>query len=334
MPPCCPPGSSDFVDHVVPILQRARPVPHRVHRPDAARALRAAPPGQRVRRAGPGAGMTTVERPAADIVELRPVNADLFRALLRRQATSVTVVTAVARATDPACLGGRRAHPGRASPPPRSRRCRWTRRWSRSASAATSSSWPVLARAEHVAVHLLGRRAAGGRPVFATSGIDRFAAYPDWTTGPFGVPLLGGVLARLLCRVVHRVPAGDHTLVIAEPLALGDGGDGAPLVHHRGGYTTAARRCRRERHHRARPARAGPGRPGPAVPGGPHGQHVHRRAGHRRAGRGDPRPDPVRADRVQRPAVAGAAAALGGGPRRGCCRTSRRATGRRRPARR
>jgi hypothetical protein len=27
--------------------------------------------------------------------------------------------------------------------------------------------------------------------------------------------------------------------VIAEPLALGDGGDGAPLVHHRGGYTTA-----------------------------------------------------------------------------------------------
>ncbi|WP_407664853.1 ATP-binding cassette domain-containing protein [Micromonospora tarensis] len=29
-------------------------VPHRVHRPDAARALRSAPPGQRVRRAGPG----------------------------------------------------------------------------------------------------------------------------------------------------------------------------------------------------------------------------------------------------------------------------------------
>ncbi|MFF5200023.1 flavin reductase family protein [Micromonospora sp. SD19] len=183
--------------------------------------------------------MTTVERPSAGAVELRPVNGDLFRALLRRQATSVTVVTAVARGTEPACLGGIGA-PIRAGftatsftsvslDPPLVSFCLGT----------ASSSWPVVARAEHVAVHLLAAGQREAATVFATSGIDRFAAYPHWTSGPFGVPLLGGVLARLLCRVVHRVPAGDHSLVIAEPLALGDGGDGAPLVHHRGGYTTA-----------------------------------------------------------------------------------------------
>ncbi|MGQ5259898.1 flavin reductase family protein [Micromonospora sp. ZYX-F-536] len=183
--------------------------------------------------------MTTVERPPTDLADLRPVDRNLLRAVLRRQATSVTVVTAVARATDPARPGGTGA-PLRAGftatsftsvslDPPLVSFCL----------GVDSSSWPVLARAEHVAVHLLAEGQREAARIFATSGIDRFAAYPDWTAGPFGVPLLTGVLARLLCRVVHRVPAGDHSLVIAEPLAVGDGGDGAPLVHHRGGYTTA-----------------------------------------------------------------------------------------------
>ncbi|SBT37206.1 flavin reductase family protein [Micromonospora auratinigra] len=172
--------------------------------------------------------------------ELLPVDRDTFRALLRRQASTVTVVTAVARGTaDPSCLGGL-AEPVRAGftatsftsvslHPPLVSFCL----------GVESSSWPVLARAEHVAVHLLAAGQREAARVFATSGIDRFAAYPHWTAGPFGLPLLDGVLGRLLCRVVRRVPAGDHTLVLAEPLALGAGEDGDPLVHHRGGYTTA-----------------------------------------------------------------------------------------------
>ncbi|MEH1164386.1 flavin reductase family protein [Micromonospora sp. CPCC 205539] len=183
--------------------------------------------------------MTTVERPRMDAAELRPVDRDLFRRLLRRQATSVTVVTGVARGTAPACLDGV-GPPIRAGftatsftsvslDPPLVSFCLGT----------DSSSWPVLARAEHVAVHLLAAGQQDAARIFATSGIDRFAAFPDWTAGPFGVPLLRGVLARLFCRVVHRIPAGDHTVMIAEPLALGDGGDGAPLVHHWGDHASA-----------------------------------------------------------------------------------------------
>ncbi|WP_328338523.1 flavin reductase family protein [Micromonospora sp. NBC_00421] len=170
--------------------------------------------------------------------DLLPVDADLFRSLLRRQASTVTVVTAVARRPDPTGRG-RDLVPIRAGftatsftsvslDPPLVSFCL----------GVTSSSWPVLDRAEHVGVHLLGAGQTGVARIFATSGIDRFAAHRAWTPGPFGVPLLDGVLVRLLCRVVHRVPAGDHTLVIAEPLALGPGIDGDPLVHHRGSYTT------------------------------------------------------------------------------------------------
>ncbi|TWH69170.1 flavin reductase family protein [Micromonospora olivasterospora] len=83
------------------------------------------------------------------------------------------------------------------------------------------SSRQAIGRAEHLAVHLLpaGQRGAT-RPV-AAGHLDPFAADPGWQPGPFGVPLLDGALAVLLCRAVQQVPAGDHTLVLAEPLALG-----------------------------------------------------------------------------------------------------------------
>ncbi|WP_433350900.1 flavin reductase family protein [Micromonospora sp. CA-111912] len=175
-----------------------------------------------------------MDRPGAGTVELCPVDLNLLRALLRRQAATVTVVTA------PGPSAGR----GRPPLPPAG----FTATSFTSVSlepplvsfclARASSSWPAIERAEHVAVHLL---AAGQQQVartFATSGIDRFAAHRGWTAGPFGVPLVDGALAVLLCRVVHRVAAGDHTIVIAEPLALGSGEDGNPLVHHRAGFTT------------------------------------------------------------------------------------------------
>ncbi|MGC5329207.1 flavin reductase family protein [Micromonospora sp. DT62] len=182
--------------------------------------------------------MTTVEWSRQGDADLLPVDRDLFRALLRRQAATVTVVTAVAPGAAP-------GHPDASGGPVRAG---FTATSFTSVSldpplvsfclGTASSSWPVFARAEHVAVHLLGAHQREAARVFATGGIDRFAAYPHWTPGPFDVPLLTGALARLLCRVAHRVPVGDHTLFVVEPLALGGGEDGDPLVHHRGGYTT------------------------------------------------------------------------------------------------
>ncbi|MDT0490082.1 flavin reductase family protein [Streptomyces griseus] len=101
----------------------------------------------------------------------------------------------------------------------------------------SSSSWPVLAGAEHVGVHILGEHQQELAATFARSGADRFGPSTDWSSGPEGVPVLAGVPAWLVCRVVARVPAGDHRIVIAEAVAGDPSGAGQPLVYHQGRFT-------------------------------------------------------------------------------------------------
>jgi flavin reductase (DIM6/NTAB) family NADH-FMN oxidoreductase RutF len=149
-------------------------------------------------------------------------DADRFRGLLRRQASTVTVVTA----PGPAPAGFTATSFTSVSlHPPLVSFCL----------NRDSSSWPVVARAGHVAVHLLGAHQADVARRFATSGIDRFAGPTAWRDGPYGVPVLDGALAWLLCRVVERVTAGDHVVVLAEPLQGGHT-EGAPLLYHDGRY--------------------------------------------------------------------------------------------------
>ncbi|MFJ8580087.1 flavin reductase family protein [Micromonospora sp. NPDC093277] len=151
-----------------------------------------------------------------------PVDPDAFRALLRRQAASVAVVTA---AGDPPVGFTATSFTSVSLRPPLVSFCL----------ARSSSSWPTVAGARHVAVHLLGEGQREVARTFATSGIDRFAAHSGWRRGPYGVPLLDEPVAWLLCRVTQRVPAGDHAIVLAEPLS-GHHGDGAPLLYHMGRY--------------------------------------------------------------------------------------------------
>ncbi|MFD6416075.1 flavin reductase family protein [Streptomyces sp. NPDC060194] len=99
-----------------------------------------------------------------------------------------------------------------------------------------SSSWPAVARAEYVGVHVLGEHQRELAATFARSGADRFASPTRWRTGPRGVPVLDGVLAWLVCRVTARVPAGDHRVVIAEVVSGGTGESGRPLLYHQGGF--------------------------------------------------------------------------------------------------
>ncbi|MFE7466531.1 flavin reductase family protein [Streptomyces sp. NPDC057499] len=99
-----------------------------------------------------------------------------------------------------------------------------------------SSSWPVLAEAEHVGVHILGEDQRELAATFARSGADRFGPSTSWRSGPEGVPLLDGVLAWLVCRVVARVPAGDHRIVIAQAVAGDPAGSGRPLLYHQGRF--------------------------------------------------------------------------------------------------
>ena len=100
-----------------------------------------------------------------------------------------------------------------------------------------ASSWPAVSAAGHVGVHIVGDHQRELAATFARSGADRFGAPTSWREGPEGVPVLDDVLAWLVCRVVARVPAGDHRIVLAE-VVLGDpAGVGRPLLYHQGRFT-------------------------------------------------------------------------------------------------
>jgi len=99
-----------------------------------------------------------------------------------------------------------------------------------------ASSWPAISRAQYVGVHVLGEHQQELAATFARSGADRFGEPTGWWEGSEGVPVLDDVLAWLVCRIVTRVPAGDHRIVLAE-VVLGDSARaGRPLLYHQGRF--------------------------------------------------------------------------------------------------
>ncbi|MEU6217562.1 flavin reductase family protein [Streptomyces sp. NPDC047022] len=101
-----------------------------------------------------------------------------------------------------------------------------------------ASSWPAVSEAGHVGVHILGEHQEALAGTFARSGADRFGPPTVWREGPEGVPVLEGVLAWLVCRVVARVPAGDHRIVLAGVVHGDSSGEGRPLLYHQGRFNT------------------------------------------------------------------------------------------------
>jgi flavin reductase (DIM6/NTAB) family NADH-FMN oxidoreductase RutF len=153
------------------------------------------------------------------------VDADLFRALLRRHAAAVVVITAPG---EPPAGFTATSFTSVSLEPPLVSFCL----------AHSASAWPAVQAAATVAVHVLTQEQELVARTFATRGIDRFAAHGAWHPGPDGVPLLDGVLATIVCRVTRRVEAGDHTIVLASPELGEHHADvaAAPLVYHDGRY--------------------------------------------------------------------------------------------------
>ncbi|MGC9376850.1 flavin reductase family protein [Streptomyces sp. MH13] len=160
----------------------------------------------------------------SDLAAPRLATSDLLRSVFRRHAAGVAVITARGDA-GPVGFTATSLASVSAEPPLLS-----------FGIGSGSSSWPAVSAAEHVGVHLLGEHQQDLASTFARSGADRFAAPTAWRDGPEGVPVLDGVLAWLVCRVVGRVPAGDHRIVVAEVLLGDSAGAGRPLLYHQGRY--------------------------------------------------------------------------------------------------
>lgn len=156
-----------------------------------------------------------------------PITADAFRSVFRRHAAGVAVVTAASPA-GPAGFTATSLVSVSVDPPLLS-----------FGISSGASSWPAVSRAAYVGVHVLAGHQEDVAALFARSGADRFGPSTGWAAGPHGVPLLDGVAAWLVCRTVALVPAGDHRLVIAQPVAAEPEAAGAghgPLLYHQGAF--------------------------------------------------------------------------------------------------
>jgi len=73
---------------------------------------------------------------------------------------------------------------------------------------------------------------------FAQLEEDRFAGV-EYSLNEYGLPVLGGCVAHLVCRVYRIDPGGDHIIVLGE-VVKAEIHEAAPLLFFRGSYTTAA----------------------------------------------------------------------------------------------
>lgn len=83
-----------------------------------------------------------------------------------------------------------------------------------------SSQYDEWMTADGYVVHIVSADHTDLMTTFATSSADRFAG-TSWTPGLDDMPVLDEpVPVRLECRITHRLPAGDHTYLVAEVIAM------------------------------------------------------------------------------------------------------------------
>lgn len=146
----------------------------------------------------------------------------LLRRELGRWVTGVTVITTMDRQGLPLGKAANSFHTVSLSPP--------LVAWCVDVDSTRYDEWLA---AERYAVHVLGAHQHHLINRFAAKGGDKFTNL-DWEPGPGSVPLLAGSHLRLVCRVVDRHRAGDHTYLIGQIEQLDVDSGSAPLAFHRG----------------------------------------------------------------------------------------------------
>jgi 3-hydroxy-9,10-secoandrosta-1,3,5(10)-triene-9,17-dione monooxygenase reductase component len=99
----------------------------------------------------------------------------------------------------------------------------------------TSETWPLIERAGHFIVNILGQNQDELCRQFAAKRGDRFAATELLYTLQ-GNPVLAEAVAFLDCRVQAVHEAGDHFVTIGHVLDMGLQQSGPPLVFYQGNF--------------------------------------------------------------------------------------------------
>ncbi|AVH98581.1 MULTISPECIES: flavin reductase family protein [Streptomyces] len=167
--------------------------------------------------------------PGAGATEEEPIAEDAFRSVFRTHPAGVAIITAMGERRPVGFTATSLASVSSAPP------------LVSFGVGRNASSWATVCAAEYVAVHLLAHDQRELASTFARSGADRFAPPTRWSAGPHGVPLLDGVPTTMVCRKVYDLPAGDHTVVIAQPIRAYQGDPARPLVYLDGRFGSVSR---------------------------------------------------------------------------------------------
>jgi flavin reductase (DIM6/NTAB) family NADH-FMN oxidoreductase RutF len=100
--------------------------------------------------------------------------------------------------------------------------------------AHTSTSWPVLRRAQRWGLSILGEDAHDVLASLRRPATERFADI-DTETSPEGAVFVRGALATLSVELHTEVTAGDHVLTLLRVLDLTRDEEQLPLVFFGGG---------------------------------------------------------------------------------------------------
>ncbi len=106
--------------------------------------------------------------------------------------------------------------------------------------AETSGTWHHVKDSAWFGIQLLAAHQADLAERFAAPGADRFAPPTRWEYAAHGVPLLADSLCWLLCATQHRIPLGDHHLVVGAVEQVRSGEPGDSLIHLHGGLLPVA----------------------------------------------------------------------------------------------
>ncbi len=156
------------------------------------------------------------------------IDRDLFRAVLGRFASGITVVTARDAGGQPHGMTVS-AFSSLSLDPPLVLVCVST----------DATMAPIIEAATTFAVNVLADSQEAMSRRFAGKVDDRFAGV-GYAKGEHGDALLDDALATIQCRIVARHPAGDHVIVVGQ-VEQASAHDGRPLLYYRGGYAQLER---------------------------------------------------------------------------------------------
>jgi flavin reductase (DIM6/NTAB) family NADH-FMN oxidoreductase RutF len=157
-----------------------------------------------------------------------PIDKDLFRAVLGRFASSVTIITTVDSSGHDQGMTVS-AFSSLSLDPPLVLVC----------IDHNASLWPTFESTDRLAVNILSSTQEALSRRFSSKETDRFDGV-GFTRGNNGVALLDDTLASVECTVLTRIPQGDHTILIGH-VESGAARDLQPLLYYRGGYASLTR---------------------------------------------------------------------------------------------